>query len=259
MEEGRDARALDLLERLLALDAIGLDDAMARAAQQLADVLRADKVDVFLHDADADALVAVGTSRSEMSARQARFGLDRLPVTGRGWAVDVFLDGRSRLSGHLDREPDELAAIPERLAARSTVAAPLDVAGERRGVLAAYSERPEAFDARDLRLVEAVARWVGLVAYRAVRVERVAAEAAGAGVAAGAAELSALTGRQREVASLIAAGLSNAEIARRLVLTPGTVANHVEHILRRLDLRSRVQVATWAVERGLAPREPRGG
>jgi DNA-binding NarL/FixJ family response regulator len=35
------------------------------------------------------------------------------------------------------------------------------------------------------------------------------------------------------------------------VVTPGTVANHVEAILWRLDLRSRTQVGVWAVERGL--------
>ena len=45
--------------------------------------------------------------------------------------------------------------------------------------------------------------------------------------------------------------LSNEEIAQQLVVSPGTVANHVEHILRRLGFRSRTQIATWAVERGL--------
>ena len=42
---------------------------------------------------------------------------------------------------------------------------------------------------------------------------------------------------------LVAGGLTNLEIAERLVLTPGTVANHVESILRRLGFRSRTQVA----------------
>jgi hypothetical protein len=40
-------------------------------------------------------------------------------------------------------------------------------------------------------------------------------------------------------------------MAQRLVLTPGTVANHMEAILRRLGLQSRTQVGVWAVERGL--------
>src|SRR5207248_8259863 len=50
--------------------------------------------------------------------------------------------------------------------------------GERRGVLAMTSAQPERFSFEDLRFTEAVARWVGLVAYRAALVERVTREAA---------------------------------------------------------------------------------
>ena len=64
-------------------------------------------------------------------------------------------------------------------------------------------------------------------------------------------ELARLTRREHEVAILIATGLTNAEIANRLVIVPGTVANYVERILRKLDLRSRTQIAVWAVEHGL--------
>jgi DNA-binding NarL/FixJ family response regulator len=62
---------------------------------------------------------------------------------------------------------------------------------------------------------------------------------------------SALTPRQREIAGLIGQGLSNAAIAEQLVLTQGTVANHVASILQRLDLDSRTQIARWAIEEGL--------
>ena len=61
----------------------------------------------------------------------------------------------------------------------------------------------------------------------------------------------ALTPHQCEVAGLIGEGLSNAEIARRLSLAPGTTANHVEAVLRRLNARGRIQVATWAIAHGL--------
>jgi non-specific serine/threonine protein kinase len=60
-----------------------------------------------------------------------------------------------------------------------------------------------------------------------------------------------LTPREREVAALIARGMTNRQIAEELVITEGTAANHVKHILARLTLDSRVQIATWAVERGL--------
>lgn len=57
-----------------------------------------------------------------------------------------------------------------------------------------------------------------------------------------------LTARQFEIAELIARGLSNEQIARELVLTPGTVGNHVGHILRRLGARNRAQVASWVTQ-----------
>jgi DNA-binding NarL/FixJ family response regulator len=54
-----------------------------------------------------------------------------------------------------------------------------------------------------------------------------------------------LTPRQLEIAALIARGYSNQRIAEVLVLTPGTVANHVQHIFDRLELHSRTQVGVW--------------
>lgn len=63
--------------------------------------------------------------------------------------------------------------------------------------------------------------------------------------------VSALTPRQREIAGLLARGLPNAAIAQQLVLTTGTVANHVASILQRLELDSRTQIAAWALEHGL--------
>jgi DNA-binding CsgD family transcriptional regulator len=61
-----------------------------------------------------------------------------------------------------------------------------------------------------------------------------------------------LTKRESEVADLIASGLTNEQIAQRLVLTPGTVANHVGHILAKLDVQSRVQIATTVVRQNAA-------
>jgi DNA-binding CsgD family transcriptional regulator len=58
-----------------------------------------------------------------------------------------------------------------------------------------------------------------------------------------------LTPRQQEVAALIARGLTNAQIAERLVVSPHTVERHVENILDRLHLSSRIEVAVWMVER----------
>jgi DNA-binding NarL/FixJ family response regulator len=64
-------------------------------------------------------------------------------------------------------------------------------------------------------------------------------------------EPSELSRRQLQIAALVRQGLTNAEIAARLRLTPGAVANHVATILTRLNFRSRAQIAAWAAERGL--------
>lgn len=62
-----------------------------------------------------------------------------------------------------------------------------------------------------------------------------------------------LTPREREVAELVARGLSNREIASQLFITEKTAANHIEHIMTKLNLRSRAQIAVWAVQNGLGP------
>jgi DNA-binding NarL/FixJ family response regulator len=76
----------------------------------------------------------------------------------------------------------------------------------------------------------------------------------------------ALSERERGVVRLIAAGLSNAEIASRLYLSEATIKSHITRILARLGLRDRVQIAVYAYEYGIvrpgrgnppAGREPR--
>ncbi|MEV0410510.1 LuxR C-terminal-related transcriptional regulator [Streptomyces sp. NPDC050448] len=65
-----------------------------------------------------------------------------------------------------------------------------------------------------------------------------------------------LTPRQWAVARLVAEGLSNREVAGRLVVAQRTVETHVEHILARLSFTSRVQIAAWVTERVGLPAAP---
>jgi non-specific serine/threonine protein kinase len=62
---------------------------------------------------------------------------------------------------------------------------------------------------------------------------------------------SELTRREREVALLVARGLTNRQISTRLSISERTAGNHVGRILGKLGLRSRSQIATWATERHL--------
>src|SRR3954452_19664727 len=60
-----------------------------------------------------------------------------------------------------------------------------------------------------------------------------------------------LTPREREVASLIAEGLTNGQMAERLYISPKTAAVHVSNILMKLGLAGRAEVAAWAVRQGI--------
>jgi non-specific serine/threonine protein kinase len=116
---------------------------------------------------------------------------------------------------------------------------------------------------RALGAEAAAAAWK---AGRATPLERVVAEAladeldegtAATPLPAGGHLPSSLTRREREVALLLAAGRTDREIAAELTITEGTAGLHVHHVLAKLGLRSRWQVAEWAARPGL--REPPSG
>jgi HD-GYP domain-containing protein (c-di-GMP phosphodiesterase class II) len=80
-------------------------------------------------------------------------------------------------------------------------------------------------------------------------------EAAGHRVARRRTAVAGLTAREIEVLILLARGASNKEIAARLVITPKTAGNHVEHIYAKIGASSRAMAALFAVQHGLLPED----
>jgi DNA-binding NarL/FixJ family response regulator len=68
--------------------------------------------------------------------------------------------------------------------------------------------------------------------------------------------LEALTEREREVMALVAGGLSNDEIAERLVISPATAKTHVSRAMVKLGARDRAQLVVFAYESGLVRPAP---
>ena len=67
--------------------------------------------------------------------------------------------------------------------------------------------------------------------------------------------LAGLPPREVEVLRLVARGLSNKDIARRLVISPKTAGNHIEHIYAKIDASSRSTASLFAMQHGLLPEE----
>lgn len=109
----------------------------------------------------------------------------------------------------------------------------------------ALGETDAARDAVE-RAGELLERWGGFRKEQLDALQRRLAPRSGPGRAP-----EALTRREREVVDLLAEGLSNAELAERLYISPKTAAVHVSNILAKLGFSSRAEVAAWAVRGGL--------
>lgn len=178
-----------MLESLLRLPAGDLKATLNHVADLLADATGSDKIDAFLYDPTRDSLVAIGTSTQPLSALERKHGLDVLPLANGGCTAHVFRTGETFHTGRLEDESGELRGIKEALGVRSTVGVALEVGGRRRGVLLLASQQPDFFTADDVRYVETIANWVGVVAHRAELVETIGRNAAESGRRAGAEEM----------------------------------------------------------------------
>jgi len=182
-------RLLDVLEQLFQITGADLKATLLHVSDVLARVSGADKVDAFLYDGARDSLVALGSSTQPLSMLQRELGLDVLPVSNGGRVVQVFKTGDTFRCGRLDEDAEELPGIKEALKVKSHLAVPLEVGGERRGVVLLASLHRDFFTEEDARFIETVARWVSMATHRAELAGQITRAAAEQGRRAGAEEL----------------------------------------------------------------------
>ncbi len=162
---------LSTLQRLLELPSVDLRTAMNQAAQLVLEALKADKVDAFLYDPAKQVLRALGTSDSPLGRLQKSYGLDVLPIANGGSTVRTYQTGQPVLHGDIVEQTYEVPGLVNVLGIRAVLNIPLEVAGERRGVLSVHSLNPDFFSAEHLHFLQAVGRWVGALVHRTELVE----------------------------------------------------------------------------------------
>jgi DNA-binding CsgD family transcriptional regulator/tetratricopeptide (TPR) repeat protein len=115
---------------------------------------------------------------------------------------------------------------------RTAAAAQVMLSGDKTGARALVAQA-----------VDGLSRWPG---WRRDRAEALARRLDGSTGGDG-----VLSAREREVAALLTEGITNAELARRLYISPKTAAVHVSNILMKLNMSSRAEIAAWDVRTGL--------
>jgi DNA-binding NarL/FixJ family response regulator len=148
------------------------------------------------------------------------------------------LDGIEATREITQRTPDVRVVVLTSLAERDRILRVLDA-----GALGYLMKDAEADEI--LRGIRAAARGESPLSPRAAR-EVLLSRAAGR-------PADALTPRQRQVLSMVAAGLANKQIARRLGIAEKTVKSHLSQVFQQIGAIDRVEAATWARDHGIAP------
>jgi DNA-binding CsgD family transcriptional regulator len=189
-----------------------------------------------------DALLEAGVPPAEVRAVPERFTTHPSMPVIRPFAEGLVLAAEGDSAGAAAQLGPALTtdgvalAAPVRASVRLVLATALLAQGDRAGALA------QARLAHDGDLE----RWPG---WRRDRAEGLLRRLEGSTQRAD----GGLTAREREVAILIAQGLTNGQLADKLYISPKTAAVHVSNILTKLGLSGRAEVAAWAVRNGLEP------
>jgi DNA-binding NarL/FixJ family response regulator len=210
------------------------------AAVALVRELTPDVVLMDLNMPEVDGLTATGRITADPSLAAVKV----VVLTTFDDDEHVFAALRAGASGFLvkDIEPEELLQAVRVVARGDALLAP----SVTRSLIAAFARQPAQ---------EPAARTAGAGAGPGAP----GASSGDARAVARRVGLASLTGREREVVALVAAGLSNDEIAARLVVSPLTAKTHVSRSMTKLAARDRAQLVVIAYEHGLAGPGGQGG
>jgi len=210
------------------------------AAVALVRELTPDVVLMDLNMPEVDGLTATGRITADPSLAAVKV----VVLTTFDDDEHVFAALRAGASGFLvkDIEPEELLQAVRVVARGDALLAP----SVTRSLIAAFARQPAQ---------EPAARVAGAGAGRGAP----GASSGDARAVARRVGLASLTDREREVVALVAAGLSNDEIAARLVVSPLTAKTHVSRSMTKLAARDRAQLVVIAYEHGLAGPGGQGG
>jgi DNA-binding CsgD family transcriptional regulator len=174
---------------------------------------------------------------------------DRFAASGGGTvicqgSVALFLGMAAMTLGRFDAGADHLS----RAIQRDTAVGARPWAARAELVMAELLRRQGRPRSQALDLAQRAARTATALGMRVLRTR---AEAIIDDLTAASPQM-LLSRREREVAALVARGLTNREIARTLFLSERTAENHVQHILTKLGFGARAQIAAWAVSAGVS-------
>jgi ATP/maltotriose-dependent transcriptional regulator MalT len=278
-EQGDLERAMELLERGLAIareagdnDMIGLSlTNLGDVARYQGDCARAapmyrESLALFRETGDSRraafslanlAYIANQQGDSEQALALHREGLEQAQGVGDRHRLAVCLEGLADVALGCGEPSAAALLLGAAEALRETLGAPLSVA--QQSVYERFEKAASGATGAAYRAAWAEGRVMTLeqaIGYaQAVRLPRPPAIRRAGELSSGG-EAASLTAREITVTTLVARGLTNREIAKTLVIAEGTAANHVHHILAKLGLASRKEIAVWATARGLHYESP---
>jgi non-specific serine/threonine protein kinase len=260
----RDHPAAELLALSVAGVCLGLagESADAEAALERAVVLAADQGEIFRRSYCLAGLGELALAAGDLDRATARFreALRMKAELGDRMGVAVCLDSLGRAAvaeGDAQRAALLLgaaASIWDAIGMHATgnpfvvATSPVDTLGRASSGLERDRFRADFRLGSALTDTDAIALALGSIDDRAATSEGQVTV-----------DPSPLTRRESEVAELVAEGLSNPQIAERLVISVRTAEGHVENVLRKLGFTSRARIATWVTERRALVAGPRPG